>query len=182
MERHVDEVKEIRVAAEELELQKELQRLQRAVQKDDRLVLDYQVIVVKESFFGAEQVITRDAHRWSVLDLRTLDWQPVDQSGLPYQIAEGAGHATVEQGRRPQTPVPPFEEIPILPDPQGDYWEELRHAAQSQPLAVCCSGPTGDPAGVVGRSELTVVARSGEWNGELRIASVQIDERRYGAW
>ena len=48
-----------------------VQRFERAVRKDDQLVIDYQAILVKQPFLGAEQVITPDAQRWTTLDLRT---------------------------------------------------------------------------------------------------------------
>jgi hypothetical protein len=159
-----------------------VQSFQRALRKDDQLVIDYQVILLQESLFGAPQVITRDAHRWSALDLRAIDWQSLERYRVPETIAEDGAEAKIELGPRPDTPVPPFEEIPILPDPHGDYWQELRDAARSNPLAVCCSGPPANPLDILGRYELVVLARSGEATGPLRIATVQIPELRYGTW
>ena len=58
--------------------------LQRAVRRDDQLVIDYRVIPRTQVFFG--QVITRDVRGWSAVDLRSLHWQSPNASRPPRQV------------------------------------------------------------------------------------------------
>jgi hypothetical protein len=164
---------------------------ERAVRNDDQLVIDFRVILLNETFFGAPHVITRYERRWSAVDLQSADWQSLARYKAPGVIPGRAGHARIELGSKPETATPPFEEIPILPEPfrklgenerNFDYRQGLRDAAGSNRLSVCCSGPPGDPLDVLGRRELIVLSQDGELDGQFRFTVVQIPELRYRTW
>jgi hypothetical protein len=157
--------------------------IQRAVQNDDQLVIDYQVILLKAgaALFWADEVITRDARGWSAIDLRGMDWQDLENySPVPGEMPQGAGTARLELGPRPDTPLPPFEDVPLLSEARAIlYAQALRDAGVSHPLSVCCSG---SPAPVLGGQELVLLAQNGEPDGHFRFAMVQIPELRHETW
>ena len=124
---------------------------------------------------GREEPIVPEVSRWATADVGTLAWGPIMH---PDAVPGRRQRLTLHDEPAPQTPVPPYEEIPLVRLPPLGRKEvdrmrsELRERLDSHRLL----------AASVGESGLLLVRRDPQAADGLSMASVQIDGRLYRTW
>lgn len=193
---------------------------ERAVRSGDQLVIDYRVSIATPTGTGRYRwsLGEREVLRWSVVDLRRAKWDSLDRLSKPPQYldmktiyrtrkpmangtvirAEDVGLPTpvdtaIESGPRPETPEPPYEEIPLLRPlarwlDEKNVVAEIRATVGSSPLSIYCGALNyyGRAMSVFFGGDATpvlVISQPPDAPGEIRFALIGIEERSYRtAW
>lgn len=112
---------------------------------------------------------------WATADLGTLAWGPIRR---PDTVPGGPRQLTLQDGRAPKTPVPPYEKIPVLRVPLAALRsdeamrDELREAVGSHTLV----------AETVGDAGLLLVRPDSQTADGLSMAYLHVDGREYRVW
>jgi hypothetical protein len=149
-----------------------LSQLERAVRKDDLVLIEYRV--AQSSAFGP---LSTTVHRWSRISLADVRWSPLNVDGtIPYDTV-------IEDGSPPDMPSGPGEEIPILSKPETPIGYQqnagplflgyVRRAAGAYPLSLCPDFRYYLPA---------LIAHKGNGSDDFSFTFVRVSERRYRTW
>ena len=148
-------------------------RFSGAFRDGDHLMIPL-VAEVPESHY---QRVPHEVPGWAAADLGTVAWGPVRQ---PNAIPAGALQSlALHDGPAPETPVPPYEVIPVVPLPPAAQRNdetmrlELREAIGSHSLS----------AEAVGGAGLLLLARPDPQAPHgLSMAAIHVEEREYRTW
>jgi len=144
----------------------------RAYRDGDHLVMPLGLGVKESDYWLAD-----DVPGWTAVDLGTLAWGPVSRPGWLPNVRPSL---TLHDGPAPETPVPPYEEISVVPLPRAArendeaMCREVRAAIGSHSLSA---------QAVEGVVPLLLLARPDPQAPDgVSMAVVDIEDRWYRMW